>query len=497
MNADTLKRIKADPAVFREHLLIDTDMGPVRLSSVADPWQLADFQALDAGWRQVARRDAKGDAPAYLRSYWERPRGHSKTSDTAAMATYALYGSRQKINGVVAAADKDQAKLTRDAIERLVGLNPWLADVLDVQTWVVRNKHTKSELTIISSDAATSWGLLADFICLDELSHWSDGNGERLYQSLVSAAAKRKFCMLAAISNAGLGSGSSWQWNARESFRNNPRGYFSRLDGPVASWITADILEEQRELLPPPAFARLWLNLWSTGGSDLLGDEDLLAAVTLPGPSPREQGWVYVGGLDLAVRRDAAALVIVGKRGRRLRVAKCFEWLPPKGGKISLDAIQETVLEAHETYRLHRLGVDPWNAASTVEQLQKKSVPIEEQPQNGPNLVKQCGAMLEAFQNRSIELYNFEPLLADLRAIRIEERSYGCRLVSPRGPNGHGDRATAMSIGMAICQEIPDHVGVPWQPIARRGMYGEDHRPGTWGRVGKPGAANPKLVWPF
>ena len=48
-----------------------------------------------------------------------------------------------------------------------------------------------------------------------------------------------------------------------------------------------------------------------------------------------------------------------------------------------------------------------------------------------------------------------------------------------------------------VVAAIQEHVGVPWQPIAKRTMYGEDGRPGTWGNVGKPGSANPKPVWPF
>ena len=42
--------------------------------------------------------------------------------------------------------------------------------------------------------------------------------------------------------------------------------------------------------------------------------------------------------------------------------------------------------------------------------------------------------------------------LIDLRHLRVEERSYGVRLVSDRGINGHGDLATALTIGLATAK---------------------------------------------
>ena len=117
----------------------------------------------------------------------------------------------------------------------------------------------------------SSYGLLVDFIICDELVHWS-GDGS-LWHSIISTAAKRSNCLLVVISNAGFA--DSWQWDVRESARTDPAWLFSRLDGPQASWITPARLEEQRRMLPPMAFARLWLNQWSSGGGDALQEADV------------------------------------------------------------------------------------------------------------------------------------------------------------------------------------------------------------------------------
>ncbi len=174
-----LLKLRTDPREFRRHLLVDADGVPTPLADIIDDWQEADFAGLDNGWRRVVGMPiTEGDA-TYLRGYLERGRGHSKTSDLACQVTWALFASSRKLSGIAAAVDKDQAGLLRGAIERLCRLNSWLNDYLDVQSYRVINKHTGSELKIIASDAASSWGHLPDFVICDELAHWKDA-GEDL-----------------------------------------------------------------------------------------------------------------------------------------------------------------------------------------------------------------------------------------------------------------------------------------------------------------------------
>ena len=123
------------------------------------------------------------------------------------------------------------------------------------------------------------YGLTPDFAVVDEVTHWRSRD---LWDALLSSAAKRSTCMFVVISNAGFL--DDWTWQTRELIRTDPAWYFSRLDGPVASWITPENLAEQRRLLPPTAYARLWLNEWSSDAGDALPAADIEACVTLPGP---------------------------------------------------------------------------------------------------------------------------------------------------------------------------------------------------------------------
>lgn len=498
--------LAADPAKFRAALLIDTDVGPRPLAECLDPWQAADFAALDGGWRRVAGLPNDG---GYQRAYLERPRGHSKTADLAVMVLWVLLAATdRRLSGVAAAGDKDQSRLLRDAIAKLVALNPWLNELFDVQAYRVVNKGTGSTLEILSSDAPTSYGLTPDFIVCDEITHWPS---DELWVSLFSASAKRSACVLVIISNAGTGQGSSWQWKLREAARTGDAWYFHSLDGPQASWIAGQHLAEQRRLLPAIAFDRLWLNRWTSGSGDALTEADILAAVNrklLPITRPKA-GWVYVGGLDLGVRRDYSALVVVGKqvgetrvvlRKRklrypynilaesdpmalledefdilegeeervqrvratgRLRLACLKVWKPRANGrkKIDLDNVERFVRKVHSRIGLAALAIDPWQAEHLAQRAERADVPVELIPPTPSNLQGMATAMLEAFNDRQIELFKDALLLADLRALRVEEKSYGVRLTSPRGKTGHGDTATALGLSLLRLKKETEPLG--------------------------------------
>jgi hypothetical protein len=471
-----LIELQKNPAAFRAALLIDTDAGPRPLGEcmAGNDWQDADFKALDSGW-QRAVIGSKHQA-THQRGWFERGRGHSKSLDLGIMAAWALFASRRRLSGIGAAGDQDQARLLRDAIGRLLYANPWLGTLLECQAYRVVNKRTESTLEIIASDAATSYGLTPDFIIADELTHWQKRD---LWDSLLSSAAKRSTCMLVVITNAGLM--DDWQWKTREAVRTDSGWYFSRLDGPVASWITADRLQEQERLLPGIAYRRLWLNEWTTGGGDALTAEDIAAAFNsaLRPLTEGEPGWDYVGGLDLGVSRDASAVCVLGVRRDHsahgsIRLARTQVWRPARGSKVDLQAVEDAVGEMHVRFNLQACNFDPWQAQHMASRLQSSGisvnrdqlarvgrrwvqsarVPMVEVPQSGQHLQRMATVLIEAFNDRRVQLFEEADLRRDLTRLRIEERSYGFRLVAPRDEFGHGDLGTAFGLAMLAASEL-------------------------------------------
>ena len=506
-------KLATDPAAFREALLIDANGRAKKFGESLDDWQRQDFEALDPAWLQLAGHSSK--QPRYQRAYLERPRGHSKTTDIAISVTYCLFAATHKITGVVASGDKEQAGYIRNEIDRLVRFNPWLSKHIEVQRERVVNIAEStargSELLILSSDAPTSYGLTPDFVVCDEFTHWKAGSGEDLWYSLFSAAAKRASCVLLIIANAGFE--DSWQYPIYKQICDDPSWYFNRLEGPRASWMRQRDLEEQERLMPRIRYERLWLNQWSTGSGDAIDPADIKAAITVDSPPPAERGWVYVAGLDIGVKKDATGLVVVGRhigytetkeneRPRlggtigtlvdlgilnapepeyetshhagtyRYKVARVRFWKPEKGRRVKLEDVEKAILELSQALRISVVGFDPHEAQYLTERLQNAGIATEEVSFTGGSLRSMCTAVLEAFGERQIDLFPHDQLLTDLKRLRVVEKSYGVRLESPRGPDGHGDCATALSIALHIARRhaypVQSTVNRPlviWPPV--------------------------------
>ena len=464
------------PAVFRNSLVMETDHGQRKLGACCDPWQLKDFAALDDGWRQGVF--GAGFPAKYQRAWLERPRGHSKTTDIAVMVLWAIYAARKPIYGVCAAADRDQARLMRDAIKRLLFYNPWLTKFVEVQSNSVVNTHTGARLEIIASDVPSSYGITPDFIICDETTHWSQTQGQEMWNSLVSSAAKRSTCMLVVITNAGYE--DDWQFAVRNSIAQvDSEWYFSRLDGPVASWLHKRTLTEQRRLLPVHAYNRLWGNQWQGGGGDALTQEDIDQAFSndLDGPMTGFESdlWQYVAGLDLGIKRDHSALVVLAAKPNsgRIRLAHHERWAPADhGGQVDLQQVEDHVLAIDRKYRLHSVQFDPSQALGMAQRLElatnhrrrdehwfgpswnKPTSWMTEVPATGKNLQEQASITIQAFRDHRLDLFQCDALRNDLLRLRCEEKSYGYRLTSPRDGSGHGDSASAFLLALPAIHKI-------------------------------------------
>lgn len=475
MNSGIFEQYAKHPEAFRAALNIECDGSVKPLGEVIEEFQARDFQALDQAMKNCCGRGARIRVKTTMRAYLERPRGHSKTSDLAVICSWILAFSARPVRGYAYAADKDQAALLRDAIERLLRLNPWLGKIIQVNKWEIVNiakdhPGAGSKLEISTSDVSSSWGILPDFVIADELCHW-EGDGS-LWHSIISSAAKRKHCLLVVISNAGFA--ESWQWQVREAARTEESWYFSRLDGPQASWITPQVLAEQRKMLPGLAYNRLWGNEWSSAGGDALTPEDIDAAFvdTLQPMTSRLDGHYFVGGLDLGLTRDCAAFVVLavpqGGQSGKIKLAHHKLWKPIPGSKINLLDVERHVLECDQKFKLEFVSFDPWQAehlAQTIEADTSRrrrnsrrnwwSKPfMREVPPVPQNLRAQASLTIESFQDHRFQFYECEPLRRDLSRLRVEEKNYGFRLVSPRDGEGHGDTASAFCLALLIAHEL-------------------------------------------
>jgi hypothetical protein len=366
-------------------------------------------------------------------------------------------------------------------MQTLIRLNGWLADLLVVETHLIKNiapGHPANGgfLKIEASDVGSSYGILPDLIVADELTNW-EGEGE-LWHSLLSSAAKRSSCLLFVITNAGIT--DSWQWQAREAVRTEENWHFNSVEGVRASWMTEKRLAEMRRLLPRIAYERLYMNRWATGGGDALTPEDISAAFRddLEQMTGKERDRIFVCGVDLSISRDNSAVVVLavpkGGGAGKIRLAHHRLYRPVKG-KIDLMEIERHILWLDEKYRLEYVTFDPHQAVLMAQRLEslsdahkrrrnkfsqaadgKQKPWMQQTPQTSANLQAIASLTIECFQDHRLELFPCPDLESDLRRLRVEERpNGGWRLVSPRdAATGHGDSASAFCFALQVAHEL-------------------------------------------
>ncbi|MBX3436075.1 MAG: terminase [Planctomycetaceae bacterium] len=321
---------------------------------------LAQPTSADGGPKKVIRR-----------AYIERPRGHSKTSDTALQIAWILLAAKRSVSGIAAAADRDQASLIHRAIQRVAEINSDLCTDLRFVEHAVRNTVTGSRLDVISSDVRSSWGALPDFVVCDELCHWERPD---LWYSLLSSAAKKPQCVLTVLTNAGVGRG--WQWDVREHAQQSPAWYFSSLDGPHAPWITEDWLTEQKALLPPAVFERLWLNLWqhSDGEFVSLAEAEACRDETLAYQECGTAGRWYVASVDYAEKHDFTVGCVCHHEGGRIVVDRMDVVRPTPDRPTPVRWVEDWIEDVATQFRDVMFVVDEHQLVGTIQTIQQRFV---------------------------------------------------------------------------------------------------------------------------
>ncbi|MGE0610252.1 MAG: hypothetical protein AB7O62_24385 [Pirellulales bacterium] len=499
-----LQTFAANPLAFIDALLIPSGDGSQAFGSIMAGFQRRDFQAMAPALLALCR----GERPMPSRFWIERTKGASKDTDLAACLLWLLAFCRRPLTIQVGAADQSQADELRKAARGLLRLTPWLGEVLAVQALSIVNGTTGSRADILTADVMGSHGARPDLLILNELTHVSR---REFAETLLDNASKMPSGVVIIATNAGHL--ETWQSEWRRTAIESERWHFSAFDQP-APWLDAAELAEARRRNSANRYARLWAGQWVAESGDALNAGDVDAAIdpALVEIRKPEPGFCYSMGVDLSLTRDHSALVVVGRkvgevkvtrkridtptnptldamvdvglvkgRAKYRRITKRIDgdgsyrlafvrtW-KPNGGKIDLSRIEETIRRVHHRFNAPLL-IDQWQSAAIVERLERENIPCELIHYTPNVLGSMTQTVLAGFADRAIHLYPHDELVAQLRALRCEEKSYGVRLTSPRTKQGHGDIASAFQLAMlGAARET--------EPIGDDGFYA-----GAYGRL--------------
>jgi hypothetical protein len=488
-----LRKLQSVPDAFQSDIHLPTGSGSRRFGDCMADFQRERFALVNPSLVAIT----KHEPPPVPRVWDERTKGASKDSDWAVNLLWLLAFSRRALRIQIGAYDQSQAdeiRLIVKGILRAEGpVNRFLSQVIEVHSDKIVNKRTDSACEILTTDKLGSHGARPDVVLINELTHQKDkGFAETLLDNL------DKMPLGLGIIATNSGHDPSWQLEWKRTFAQSSRWTVLEYNRP-APWVSEEALAESAKRNSAGRFARLWKGQWVSDTGDALDSTDLDACFTRQGPMDgSEPGYVFVGGLDIGLKKHATGFVVCGKHvgwleekpqpapklttrdqamielgiteppvvepdtiyhepTHRVRLAHTRVWKPAPGKRVSLEAVRTAILRAHERFRLAGVVLDPYQGEHLAELLQRDGVPVMLTPQTTASLQDQATALVEAFQQRTIELYEDEDLRADLRALRIKDTGTRVRLLSPESSNdgagtAHGDLAAALSFILAACK---------------------------------------------
>jgi len=465
---------------YLNQLVIDVDPQPRLFRDVADPWQWSLRQKYCTAIENVCGiKWAPDFVPVvgeinkgkYLgpRNYWfTMPRGHSKTTMLAEDLNWVLAYSKRPLVMYAAAADKDQAGLLLEAMQKEAQLNPWLAKRLNFRSYHVTGT-SGSKLTVVSSDAASSFGQRPDLVVLDELTHWAKRD---LWDVINSGLEKRRSSVLLVITNAGIL--GSWQHSIVKRAKTSPNWFVYEVPTftHLASWMSKEAIAERRKDLLPQMARRVYDNAWldpseSCGWvsrAEAQACEDLGAELNL---RPRKFGkpeYQYFGAVDYGPSRDRTAMVLMhrepcdGPGGERIIIDRLDVLQGKKTKHVPIADVEAWLDEVRKDFNIALMTFDQYQLEGTIQRY-SRLMPVEVFTYRGG---KTNFELAQTLRNYVVDQRIVWPpgigdvlfdgkihtLVDEFTEVSIKEQATGggYRITNP--PGTHDDRV--VTIGMAL-----------------------------------------------
>lgn len=409
----------------------------------------ADFQLEDA--------EAIFDETGPLWHYLTRPRGGSKTSDTAGFCLGWL-AAEAKANqrGYVVAISEEQATELTDAAAGFVGRTPILSDYIGVEARTLYGANGAT-VRVLTSDGSSAFGKGRDtgLIVLDEFAQWPETRKmHRLWVAMISATQKTPGLKMIILTSAGEPGHPSY--DVLKTAKSDPEHWrVSETPGPVP-WVSQSALEGQRKLLSDSEFARLHLNQWTEDEDRLLNEIDWEAAAVLKQrdmPLPYDKRNRYIITCDIGVKVDPTVVVVAhserleGSHSKRVVIDSLERWVPRRGKEVNLSRIEKYLYETSIEYGNAPIYGDPSQFIQMRQELAQMGRKVREFKFTPTSVGELGSAMVMALQNRQVWLPDREELRDELLNVRLKESSPGVYRLD-HDDKRHDDQAVA--IGMAI-----------------------------------------------
>ena len=464
LDAEYRHRLADDFSFFYNTLTIPSGHGAKTFSDCIQPYQIECFENLGPSLRAVQ----KGKQPAKQRFWLERTKKAAKDADLAVSLLWLLSFSERPLLCQVLAADQGQANITKRRISDILFYNPYLKDLVEAQHNKVINKKGLGEIIIEATDKTGAHGETPDVLVLNELVHVAKWEVMEIHMNNADGVPQG---IVIVSTNAGYKGTVAETW--RDIALAHPKRWFTHIWNQPAPWINKEDVEAARERNVGSEFERLWKGRWVSGKGKALDENDINGCFVTDTKEilEPEDGWIYLGGLDLGISRDHSGVVLVGvhQQEQRIKVGWIRDFRPiieSFEGKLEVDgeAVEQACLYLHQNFHVDWFGYDPAAGGSFMAQrLRKKGIPMMEMSFASPtNLTHMATAFVQSVRLGKLECYEDEDgiLRRDMAKFTITEKiPTGFKLESVSDEHGHADVGTALVICLPRAMQMLEEHG--------------------------------------
>jgi phage terminase large subunit-like protein len=344
------------------------------------------------------------------------PKGAAKSSLAAMLAVYELF-ARDDAVVPVAAASYEQSAVIFDVCHAMVTESPTLSGLVEAYESEIKLRGAAGRLFKVAAVGPTNEGMLPTFAVFDEL-HELIGNKERMHLVISNGLAKRRNTMGLAISTAGVAGRDSLveRLYARGRAGTDPRFFFHWREAsdrwdlrdveqrrqavleahPAAGdWVDLETLVARYDEIPEHEWRRYFLNQFVSADVDSWLADKPGAWAACAGDASIPAGAEVFVGIDVSLRRDSTAAVVVWPRPDGRYVVESKVWTPPEGGVIDHQAIMGHLRQLASTYSVREFDYDPRFFEVPAQILLDEGLPMVEFPQSVERLAPACGQAYE------------------------------------------------------------------------------------------------------
>jgi len=380
------------------------------------PLRLARFQK-----RWIKKFLGDDDVFAAIASW---PRGQGKSTLLAAIATWATFdkcASGVPDVPIVATTVGQAMKSVYNVAVAMVEAEPELANRAKLYTAISDPRIEAlggGRMYPIANDIDTLQGLDYSLAIMDEIGF----QPLTAYSSLALAQGKRDWSKIAGIGTPGFDSDNALWWIRAKLHDGGvmPGMFFTEY----AADENCDHMDERQWHKANPALAEGFMNIkalraasglmeahfrifrlgqWVDGVDSWLGEDGRAVWRALIDPWALQKGVPTYGGLDVGIKRDSTALVLIQQRPDGRYHAACKIWMPDNE-TLDVTDIMQYIREVDEEYNLRGLAYDPRLFELPAGQLAEEGVPMIEIPQSLERMTPAFGDLYQDIKDGRISV---------------------------------------------------------------------------------------------